>query len=42
MLPAAPRQGKSIADGSRATRELGIAYTPIRRALAEMIASLRA
>jgi dihydroflavonol-4-reductase len=31
-----------IADGSRATRELGITYTPIRRALEEMIASLRA
>jgi dihydroflavonol-4-reductase len=30
-----------IADGSRATRELGIAYTPIRRALEEAIASLR-
>jgi dihydroflavonol-4-reductase len=30
-----------IADGSRATRELGIEYTPIRRALEEAIASLR-
>jgi dihydroflavonol-4-reductase len=30
-----------IADGSRTTRELGIAYTPIRRALEEVIAAVR-
>ncbi|MGV8038592.1 MAG: NAD-dependent epimerase/dehydratase family protein [Thermoanaerobaculaceae bacterium] len=34
------RQGLR-ADGSKATRELGLAYTPIRRAVADEVASLR-
>ena len=29
------------ADGSKAERELGLAYTPIRRAVEEAVASLR-
>ncbi len=29
------------ADGSKAERELGLAYTPIRRAVEQAVASLR-